>query len=157
MSVHPEHLGRGFLHVHDDRHTQTPATRLDHRRSNAIGELLEGDRVCLDIVRYLVRNSEAADTPGGIAEWWIGGDITRTAEALARLHAHGVVRSRLVHGATYVYMLTKNRRVRETLREYVDSVAQIETADPAERAGVTAHDSNADAPAEVGEWNNNTR
>ena len=96
----------------------------------AIRQLLERDDVCLDIVRYLVSHSEAADTTRGIAEWWINRDIARTAQALKKLLEHGIVRSYLVQDATSVYGFTKNPILRETLRHYVDLVSPTT---PAER------------------------
>jgi hypothetical protein len=89
-------------------------------KSKAIRELLDGDHVCREIVRYLLCHSDAADTASGIAEWWISRDVPRTADALTKLHEHGVVRSHLVQEATSVYTFTKNVRLRETLREWVD-------------------------------------
>ena len=55
----------------------------------ATRELLDPDHVCLEIVRYLLGNGEAADTARGIAEWWINRDVSRTAEALSRLQELG--------------------------------------------------------------------
>ena len=69
---------------------------------------------------YLLRNSEAADTVGGIAEWWIKRDVARTARALTKLREQGIVRCHLVQEATSVYTLTKNRPIRERLRRYMD-------------------------------------
>jgi hypothetical protein len=88
-----------------------------------IRELLDHDHVCLEIVRYLLGNAEAADTARGIAEWWINRDVSRTAEALTRLHELGVVRSHLVQDATSVYGFTKNPLLRETLRHCVDRLS----------------------------------
>ena len=84
--------------------------------------MLETDEVCAAIVRYLVQHNEAADTARGIAEWWIGRDVARTADALSRLQAHGVVRSCVVQDATAVYAFTKNPILRDTLRGYLASV-----------------------------------
>jgi hypothetical protein len=86
--------------------------------------LLNRDRVCLDIVRYLLDHGDAADTVRGIAEWWINRDVSRTAEALSRLQAHGVVRSHLVQDATSVYGLTKNSILRDSLRRCVDALSR---------------------------------
>ena len=88
-------------------------------RSRTICELLDSDAVCRDIVHYLVRHSEAADTVSGIAEWWIKQGVARTSEALTKLRAHGVVRSHIIQEATSVYTLTKSRLIREALRQYV--------------------------------------
>ena len=82
--------------------------------------MLDSDHVCRDIVHYLVRHNEAADTTSGIAEWWIKRDVPRTANALTKLREHGVVRSHVVQDTSSVYTLTKSRFVRETLRQYVD-------------------------------------
>jgi DNA-binding FrmR family transcriptional regulator len=90
----------------------------------AIRELLDRDHVCLDIVRYLLGNGEAADTARGIAEWWINREVSRTSEALTRLQALGVVRSYLVQDATSVYGLTKNPLLRDTLRQCVNRLSQ---------------------------------
>lgn len=98
---------------------ETEITR-QSSRFRAIRQLLDGDHVCRDIVQYLVRHSDAADTVSGIAEWWIKRDVARTAEALTKLREYGVVRSHLVQDPTSVYTLTKNRLLREVLRQYVD-------------------------------------
>ena len=79
--------------------------------------MLDRDQVCLDIVRYLLGNGEAADTARGIPEWWINRDAPRTAEALTRLQESGVVRPYLVQDATSVYGFTKNRLLRDALRQ----------------------------------------
>ena len=85
--------------------------------------MLDSDHVCREIVHYLVRHNEAADTTSGIAEWWIKRDVGRTAQALTKLREHGVVRSHVVQDATSVYTLTKSRLLRETLRQYVNEPA----------------------------------
>ena len=90
----------------------------------AIRELLDRDHVCRDIVRYLLAHDKAADTARGIAEWWINCDVSRTAEALSRLQALGVVRSHLVQDATSVYGFTKNPLLRDTLRQCVNRLSQ---------------------------------
>jgi hypothetical protein len=89
----------------------------------AIRDLLDHDRVCLEIVRYLLGNAEAADTARGIAEWWINRDVSRTAEALTRLQELGVVRSHLVQDNTSVYGFTKSPLLRETLRQCVNRLS----------------------------------
>ena len=86
----------------------------------AIRELLDGDHVCREIVHYLVRHNEAADTTSGIAEWWIKRNVPQTANALTKLREYGVVRSHVVQDTSSVYTLTKSRFVRGTLREYID-------------------------------------
>jgi hypothetical protein len=73
------------------------------------------DEVCLDIVRYLVSHSEAADTTRGIAEWWIKRDMAKTAQAVTKLPgAGGWFALYLVQDATSVYAFTKNLLLRET-------------------------------------------
>ena len=86
--------------------------------------MLDRDHVCLDIVRYLLGNGEAADTARGIAEWWINRDVSQTAEALTRLQALGVVRSYLVQDTTSVYGFTKNPHLRDTLQQCVNRLSQ---------------------------------
>ena len=84
-----------------------------HRGGNskvaAIHDLLTRDPVCLEIVHYLTRNSGAADTVRGIAEWWIKRDVPTTLEALLRLQESGIVESYAIqeYGA-FVYAYTKN-------------------------------------------------
>ena len=90
-----------------------------HSRLTAIRELLDSNEICADIVRYLVQHNEAADTARGIAEWWIGRDVSQTGDALRRLQAHGVVRSFPIQDATSVFAFTKNALLRESLRQYV--------------------------------------
>jgi DNA-binding FrmR family transcriptional regulator len=90
----------------------------------AIRELLDRDPVCLEIVRYLLGNGEAADTACGIAEWWIHSNVARTAEALSRLQELGVVCSRLVQDATSVYGFSRDPLLRDTLRHCVDRLSK---------------------------------
>ena len=89
-------------------------------RAKGIRELLDSEHVCREIVHYLVRHSEAADTASGIAEWWIKRDVPTTAKALTKLREHGVVRSHIVQETTFVYTLTKNHFIRGTLQQYVE-------------------------------------
>jgi hypothetical protein len=98
-------------------------------RLPAIRDLLERDSTSLEIVRYLLRHTGAADTPRGIADWWIGRDLQSTVDALAQLERHGVVRSCLVQDASAVYVFTKNPLLREALRQYVETrTAALERA-----------------------------
>lgn len=83
----------------------------------------------MDIVCYFVRHGDAADTARGIADWWIKRDVAQTAEALARLREHGIVRSHLVQDATSVYTFTKNTLLRETLRQYVRGLSLTSAAE----------------------------
>ena len=99
-------------------------------RLAAIRDLLEHDSVCRDIVRYFSRHTEAADTARGIAEWWIGRDVSSTAEALGRLERRGVVHSCLVQDSTAVYAYTKNPLLRETLHHWINA-APRPAAEPA--------------------------
>ena len=126
-SSHRRHLARS---VHPPPHRRKHSRKSEGRaiaRANgkltAIRELLDRDHVCLEIVRYLLGNGEAADTARGIAEWWINRDVSQTAEALSRLQVLGVVRSYLVQDATSVYGLTKNPLLRDTLRQCVDKLS----------------------------------
>jgi hypothetical protein len=95
-----------------------------------IRELLDRNPICLEIVRYFSRHTEAADTARGIAEWWIQRDLPGTAEALAQLERCGIVRSYPVQDATSVYAYTKNPLLRQTLQHYV-AVAARTAAEPA--------------------------
>jgi hypothetical protein len=99
-------------------------------RPASIRALLERDNVCLEIVRYLLDHSEAADTARGIADWWIKRDVSRTAEALAELQGRGIVRSYPVQDATSVYAFTKNPLLRTTLRQYVRRLTPPPAARP---------------------------
>ena len=90
--------------------------------------MLDSEPVCLQIVAYLTRNTEAADTTLGIAEWWIHAEPRPTARALRMLLDHGVVRSMSVPNATSVYAFTRDPALRKSLTEYVQGLA--------ERAGV---------------------
>ncbi len=86
-------------------------------RLAAIKELLERDTIAAEVVRYLDRHSDAADTARGIAEWWILRDVGATAQALAKLLEFGVVDSYPVQDATSVYAYTKNRLLRHSLNQ----------------------------------------
>ena len=75
--------------------------------------------MCREIVRYLMRHNEAADTARGIAEWWINRDVPSTRQALAKLQACGVVQSYIVQGETFVYAYTKRAVLRQSLARYL--------------------------------------
>ena len=92
--------------------------------------MLDSEPICLQIVAYLTRNTEAADTTLGIAEWWIHAEPRPTARALRMLLDHGVVRSMSVPNATSVYAFTRDPALRKSLTEYVQALA--------ERAGVSS-------------------
>lgn len=89
----------------------------------ALHELLARDPVCHDIVRYLMRNTDAADTARGIAEWWIGRDLASTQEALMKLQAYGVVRSHVVQDNTFVYAYTKRAVLRQSLARHLQGTS----------------------------------
>jgi len=91
------------------RGTVTPALR----------ELLGRDVVCREIVEYLMRHNEAADTARGIADWWIHRDLPSTRRALLRLEECGVIQAFVVQGETFVYAYTKKAVVRQSLARYL--------------------------------------
>jgi len=84
-------------------------------KAMAIRDLLARDPVCLEIVHYLARNSEAADTARGIAEWWIKRNLASTQDALLKLEEFGVVQSFAVQDSTFVYAYTKNPILRQSI------------------------------------------
>ena len=84
-------------------------------KATAIRALLARDPVCLEIVHYLARNSEAADTARGIAEWWIKRNLASTQDALLKLQEFGVVQSYAVQDSTFVYAYTKNPILRQSI------------------------------------------
>jgi len=98
-------------------------------RATAIRDLLARDLVCRDIVQYLTRNSEAADTARGIAEWWIGRDLASTQEALLKLQEYGVVQSYPVQDNTFVYVYAKNPILRQSLARYLQRPIAPHTAE----------------------------
>jgi len=85
----------------------------------ALRELLGRDVVCREIVQYLMRHNEAADTARGIAEWWINRDVPATQRALRKLQECGIVQSFIVQGETSVYAYTKKAVVRQSLARYL--------------------------------------
>ena len=85
----------------------------------ALRDLLGHDAVCREIVQYLMRHNEAADTARGIAEWWIDRDVPSTRQALLRLQECGVVQSYVVQGDTFVYAYTKRAVLRQSLARYL--------------------------------------
>ena len=85
----------------------------------ALRDLLGRDEVCREIVQYLMRHNEAADTARGIAEWWINRDVPSTRQALAQLQACGVVQSYVVQGETFVYAYTKRAVLRQSLARFL--------------------------------------
>ena len=91
-------------------------------RATAIRDLLARDPVCLAIVHYLTRNSEAADTARGIAEWWIRRDLASTHEALLKLQEYGVVQSYAVQDNMFVYVYAKNPILRQSLARYLQGL-----------------------------------
>ena len=70
-------------------------------------------------MHYLTRNSEAADTARGIAEWWIRRDLASTQEALLKLQEYGVVQSYVVQDNMFVYAYAKNPILRQSLARYL--------------------------------------
>jgi predicted transcriptional regulator len=101
-----------------------PTAQFDPVMATALRDLLTRDPVCREIVQYLMRNSEAADTARGIAEWWIGRDVSSTREALSKLHACGVVQSYAVQGNTFVYAYTKKAVLRQSLARYLQGAIE---------------------------------
>ena len=98
-------------------------------RATAIRDLLSRDPVCLDIVHYLIRNTEAADTARGIAEWWIRRDFGSTQEALLKLQECGVVQSYAVQDNMFVYAYTKNPILRQSLARYLQGLIAPHTVE----------------------------
>lgn len=86
-------------------------------RLAAIKELLERDTVAADVVRYLDRYSDAADTARGIADWWIRRDVAATSQALKKLLEFGVIDAYPVQDAISVYSYTKNQLLRQSLNQ----------------------------------------
>lgn len=78
--------------------------------------------MCREIVQYLMRNNEAADTARGIAEWWIKRDVSSTSEALSKLQACGVVQSYAVQDTTFVYAYTKKAVLRQSLARFLQGM-----------------------------------
>ena len=83
--------------------------------TSALRDLLERNAVCREIVQYLMRHDEAADTACGIAESWINRDVPSARYALLRLQECGVVQSYIVQGDTSVYAYTKRAVLRQSL------------------------------------------
>ncbi|PYM92505.1 MAG: hypothetical protein DME04_14965 [Candidatus Rokuibacteriota bacterium] len=94
-------------------------------KATAIRDLLAHDPVCLEIALYLARNSEAADTARGIAEWWIGRNLASTQEALLKLQACGVVQAFAVQDHTFVYAYTKNPNLRQSIARQLRGVLAL--------------------------------
>jgi hypothetical protein len=94
----------------------------------ALRDLLERDAVCREIVQYLMRHSEAADTARGIAEWWINRDVPSTRQALSRLQEYGVVQSYMVQGDSFVYAYTKRAVLRQSLARYLRETVSLPAA-----------------------------
>jgi hypothetical protein len=101
-----------------------PPAQFDPVKATVLGDLLARDPVCREIVQYLMRNNEAADTARGIAEWWIGRDVPSTREALSKLQACGVVQSHAVQGNTFVYAYTKKAVLRQSLARYLQGAIE---------------------------------
>jgi hypothetical protein len=99
-------------------------------RLAAIQRLLDSDPLCLQIVTYLTRNTEAADTAQGIAEWWIGADPRQTARALRVLLEHGVVRSISTPNTASVYAFTRDAALRKSLAGHVHGLPERLDASP---------------------------
>jgi len=94
------------------------------RVTPALRDLLGRDPVSREIVQYLMRHNEAADTARGIAEWWINRDVPSTQRALQRLQECGVVQSYVVQRDTFVYAYTKRAVLRQSLARFLhDTVA----------------------------------
>ena len=64
--------------------------------------------VAADIVRYLQRHPDAADTAEGIARWWLGGrcyenELGRVREAIAVLVKRGLVQKQTLPDGAEIY------------------------------------------------------
>jgi hypothetical protein len=94
-------------------------------KAMAIRDLLARDPVCLEIVQYLARNCEAADTARGIAEWWIKRDLASTQDALLKLQEFGVVQSFAVQDSTFVYAYTKNPILRQSIARHLPGLLAL--------------------------------
>ena len=104
----------------------TPAPESGHSRATPLRDLLASDPVCRQIVQYLMRNNEAADTARGIAEWWIRRDVRSTQAALSKLQECGVVQSYVVQDSTFVYAYTKRVVLRQSLARHLqDKVVAV--------------------------------
>jgi hypothetical protein len=99
------------------------APRSDHSATTSLRDLLARDPVCRDIVQYLMRNTDAADTARGIAEWWIRRDLAATQDALVKLQACGVVQSHVVQDNIFVYAYTKRAVLRQSLARYLEGTS----------------------------------
>ncbi len=77
--------------------------------------MLEADRLCQQIVSFLLENETAMDNAKGIAAWWVRRDVIAVQAALDRLISCGVV---TVHTFTsgILYGLTPNPEIRGWLR-----------------------------------------
>lgn len=95
----------------------------DHSSATSLRDLLARDPVCRDIVQYLMRNADAADTARGIAEWWIRRDLAATQDALVKLQACGVVKSHVVQNNIFVYAYTKRAVLRQSLARYLQGTS----------------------------------
>jgi len=96
-----------------------PTPQPGQGRGTVLRELLARDTACREIVQYLMRHSEAADTARGIADWWIRRDVASTLKALLKLRECGVVQSYAVQDNTFVYAYTKNAVLRQALARYL--------------------------------------
>ncbi|HYS19403.1 MAG TPA: hypothetical protein VET45_20925 [Candidatus Binatia bacterium] len=96
--------------------------------ATALRDLLARDAVCREIVQYLMRNNEAADTARGIAEWWINRDVPSTRQALSKLQKCGVVQSHMVQDDTFVYAYTKRAVLRQSLARYLQETIVPDSA-----------------------------
>ena len=99
------------------------AARAGHCSTTSLRDLLAREPVCRDIVDYLMRNTDAADTARGIAEWWIRRDLAATQDALMKLQACDVVQSYIVQDNIFVYAYTKRAVLRQSLARHLQATS----------------------------------
>ncbi len=99
--------------------------------TRSIATILEADRLCQQIVFFLLENETAMDCAKGIAAWWVRRDEVAVQAALDRLISCGVV---TVHTFTsgILYGLTRNPEIRGWLRDTYAVAPSREKQSPAD-------------------------
>lgn len=90
---------------------------MDHRGPGAVMSTPEDEEIeslAGEILRYLRAHRRAADTPEGIAHWWIKRQrledtLVLVESALARLVARSLVEPRLTAAGQTLYLLRQDR------------------------------------------------
>jgi hypothetical protein len=83
-------------------------------------DIVRVDGVAWEILRFLLKNESAMDSPKGIAAWWVHRDEIAVQPSLHRLFACGAVVAHTLSSGTTLYALTPDPDLRVLLRKALE-------------------------------------